>query len=143
MQSLYPTLVTWMADVRAWAAQVGYVSTILGRKRQLPNINSTNNWDRASDERKAVNTIIQGSAADMMKLALISVGKNERFREIGGLLRLQVHDEIIATVPTKHIEEGAQLITHIMENPFELLGTTFPLPLEVDCKIVERWADAK
>lgn len=116
----------------------GFVRTILGRRRPLPDIHSQNRALRALSERLAVNTVIQGSAADLIKLAMIQLDR--RIRESAAPLRilLQVHDELVCEAVRSRAEEMAELVRSVM-------STAMPLrvPLKVDAAIADNWLDAK
>jgi len=115
--------------------QKGYVTTILGRRRYLPEINSKNFGDKAGAERQAFNTRIQGSAADIMKLAMIRA--QDMIPKEAKLL-LTVHDELVTLTPDNKAEETAEAIREAMEG-IKLLD----VPLLADVKIVQRWGQAK
>lgn len=115
--------------------KLNYVSTILGRKRYLPDINSRDHYLRSAAERQAFNTRIQGSAADIIKLAMI------RAHELipqGAKLLLTVHDELVTLTPEDKVEETVAAIREAMEG-IDLLR----VPLVADIKIVDRWGEAK
>jgi DNA polymerase I-like protein with 3'-5' exonuclease and polymerase domains len=114
---------------------VGYVSTLSGRKRFLPEINSKNNGDRASAERQAFNTRIQGSAADIMKMALI---RAHEMIPKGAKILLTVHDELVVITPDSLADQTAEAIREAMEG-IKLLE----VPLIADVKVVQTWGEAK
>jgi DNA polymerase I-like protein with 3'-5' exonuclease and polymerase domains len=115
--------------------QKGYVTTVLGRRRYLPEINSKNFGDKAGAERQAFNTRIQGSAADIMKLAMIRA--QDMIPKEAKLL-LTVHDELVTLTPDNKAEETAEAIREAMEG-IKLLD----VPLLADVKVVQRWGQAK
>ena len=115
--------------------QRGYVTTLLGRRRYLPEINSRNYGDKAGAERQAFNTRIQGSAADIIKLAMIRA--QEMIPKEAKLL-LTVHDELVTLTPDDKAEETAAAIREAMEG-IKLLD----VPLVADIKTVQRWGEAK
>ncbi len=115
--------------------KAGYVSTILGRKRYLPEINSRNPGERAGAERQAFNTRIQGSAADIMKLAMI---RAHRLVPKGASILLTVHDELVTITPDHLVDETKEAIREGMEG-INLLD----IPLIADIAVVQRWGDAK
>lgn len=114
---------------------VPYVTTILGRRRYLPNITSSDSFERASAERQAFNTKIQGSAADIIKLAMVRahslIPKESK-------LILTVHDEIVTLAPDHLVDETVEAIRTAMEGI-----TMLDVPLVADIKVVERWGEAK
>ena len=117
------------------ARNKGYVTTLLKRRRYLPEITSRNNGDRASAERQAFNTRIQGSAADLIKLAMIRA--HERIPKEAKLI-LTVHDELVTLTPDHLVEETRAAIREAMED-IKLL----PIPLIADIKVVQKWGEAK
>ncbi|MCX7655765.1 MAG: DNA polymerase I [Treponemataceae bacterium] len=120
----------------AEAEKTGYVTTLLGRKRFIPTITSRNKTEKAAAERIAINTPIQGSAADIVKLAMIRLHKALNEQGLEAHLLLQVHDELILECPRTRAEEVAQLVKNQMEEAYAL-----KVPLRVDVEIGERWGD--
>ena len=116
------------------AESSGYVSTIFGRRRYIPAINSPNKTEKAAAERVAVNTPIQGSAADIVKAAMIRVDRALIDRRSPGRLLLQVHDELILEVPESGAEAAARLVQEEMESAVKL-----NVPLRVKVTINKRW----
>jgi DNA polymerase-1 len=128
----------------AEAEASGFSTTILGRRRPIQAINSRNKTEKQAAERVAVNTPIQGSAADIVKLAMIRVdaalrergGRDGAGKGAGAHLLLQVHDELIAEAPEAEAKEVAALMKREMEAAIQL-----SLPLRVDVEIARRWGD--
>ncbi|HOJ99939.1 MAG TPA: DNA polymerase I [Termitinemataceae bacterium] len=118
------------------AEKTGYVTTLLGRKRFIPTITSRNKTEKAAAERIAINTPIQGSAADIVKLAMIRLQKALNEQALEARLLLQVHDELILECPRSRAEEVAQLVKSEMEGAYVL-----KVPLRVEVEIGERWGD--
>jgi DNA polymerase-1 len=114
---------------------VPYVTTILGRRRYLPEINSSDNMDRSGAERQAFNTKIQGSAADIIKLAMV---RAHALIPKEAKLILTVHDELVTLTPDALVEETTTAIREAMEG-INLLE----VPLVADVTVVERWGEAK
>jgi len=116
------------------ARERGYVETIMGRKRYLADINSANGSVRAFAERNAINAPIQGSAADIIKVAMINI--NKRFDEKGfhSKMILQVHDELNFDVLKTELEEVKKVVKYEMENAVKLA-----VPLEVEMDAAENW----
>jgi DNA polymerase-1 len=112
--------------------ETGYVSTILGRRRYIPAINSRNKTEKAAAERVAVNTPIQGSAADIVKTAMLKLDK--KLADSPARLLLQVHDELILECPKDLATETARLVQHEMENAVSLT-----IPLRVSVETGKRW----
>jgi DNA polymerase-1 len=120
-----------------FAKERGYVETILGRRRPLPDINSKNPMLSAIAERMAGNTPLQGSAADLIKLAMINIHqKLKKFRMKTQML-LQVHDELVFESPLEELNEATKMIKHEMENAIKL-----DVPLLVDIRSGKNWNDA-
>jgi len=119
------------------AQEKGHVSTILGRKRQIPELNSPNKNIRQLGERLAINTPLQGSAADIIKLSMINIWKRLKKEALKTRMLLQVHDELLFEAPEGEIEKVKALIKEEMENSIEL-----SVPLKVDIRIGKNWAEA-
>ncbi|MDR2184054.1 MAG: DNA polymerase I [Treponema sp.] len=114
--------------------ETGYASTILGRRRYIPAINSRNRTEKAAAERVAVNTPIQGSAADIVKTAMLKLDK--ALTGSPAKMLLQVHDELILETPRSHAEAAAKLVKEVMENAVSLR-----IPLRVSVETGKRWGD--
>lgn len=132
----YPGVKKYIDQVILDAREKGYVTTILNRRRYLPDLFSSNRNIRAFGERAAMNTPIQGSAADIIKLAMIKIEDRLRSRGMETAMILQVHDELIFEVPEDELEEAVQLVRDTMENVMSL-----KVPLEVDVKVGPNWYD--
>lgn len=133
----YPKLKEYMAEQVSKARQIGYVETILGRKRHLKDINSNNFVVRGHAERNAVNAPVQGSAADVVKLAMIKIDKELQAQQLQTKMLLQVHDELIFEAPIDEIEAASKLIKTEMESA---LKTQVPLLVEVG--VGNNWLEA-
>ncbi|MBB6369083.1 DNA polymerase I [Chryseobacterium shigense] len=133
----YPKLKEYMAEQVSKARQIGYVETILGRKRHLKDINSNNFVVRGHAERNAVNAPVQGSAADVVKLAMIKIDKELKEQQLQTKMLLQVHDELIFEAPIEEIEAASKLIKTEMESA---LKTQVPLLVEVG--VGNNWLEA-
>ncbi|HWI55234.1 MAG TPA: DNA polymerase, partial [Desulfobacteria bacterium] len=134
----YPGIKRFMEDIVVKAREQGYVSTVLNRRRYLPDIFSTNFNVRSFGERTAMNTPIQGSAADIIKLAMVRVAAALREEKLRTKMLLQVHDELIFEVPQAELDGVIPLIRDCMENAFSL-----SVPLVVDMKKGPNWYDMK
>ncbi|MHC0037396.1 DNA polymerase I [Pseudoneobacillus sp. C159] len=134
----YPGVKDYMEDIVKIAKQQGYVSTILHRRRYLPEITSRNFNIRSFAERTAMNTPIQGSAADIIKKAMIDMAERLERENLKTRLLLQVHDELIFEAPKDEIETLKQIVPEVMENAVEL-----SVPLKVDYSYGPTWYDAK
>jgi DNA polymerase-1 len=121
----------------------GYVQTICGRYRRLEDIDHKNYFYRSEAERQAVNTRIQGSAADITKAAMLRIEHNDELNMLGVEVLNQVHDEIVMEVPEENAEAALPIIENCMEHPFGDDEEALSIPIPVDAKIVDRWSDAK
>ena len=119
------------------AAEKGYVTTIAGRRRLLPDINSRNANLAQQARRMAINTVVQGSAADVIKKAMLAVDRDEILKELGAVLILQVHDELLMEVDKSGAEQTGQRLAEIMSRVENL-----DVPLAVDWGAGENWARA-
>jgi DNA polymerase I len=133
----YPGIQKFTTECVETAKQKGYVSTLLGRKRRLPDIQSSNVGLRISSEHMAVNTPIQGSAADLIKIAMIRLHGKLKTKKMGTVMLLQVHDELVFEAPKGEVEEAKKLIVHEMENAMKL-----KVPLKVDVGVGKSWLEA-
>ncbi len=133
----YPRLKEYIAEQVKKAQDFGYVETILGRKRHLKDINSSNFVVKAHAERNAVNAPIQGSAADIIKLAMIKIDEELDAQNLRTKMLLQVHDELLFEVPVDEVETAKALIKKEMESAFE---TSVPLLVEVG--VGDNWLEA-
>ena len=138
-----PTATQWLAELKAWAAESGFVTTLLGRKRELPGIKSKVSHIRERNERVAGNTPIQGGAADIVKMALLTCDTDSILQRLGWILRMQIHDELVLTGPKRTGPEALERVVYLMEHPFETLGLNPPIPLHVEAKLCSCWADGK
>lgn len=134
----YPGVKDYMDDIIHFAKQKGYVSTLLQRRRYIPEITHRNFNIRSFAERTAMNTPIQGSAADIIKKAMIDMADALKDYGLKTRLLLQVHDELIFEAPEEEIETLKKLVPDVMENALEL-----KVPLKVDYSYGPTWFDAK
>ncbi|RAS88976.1 DNA polymerase I [Priestia endophytica] len=134
----FPGVQAYMDNIIQDAKEAGYVTTLLHRRRYLPELTSRNFNLRSFAERTAMNTPIQGSAADIIKKAMLEVQKRLKEEELEAKLLLQVHDELIFEAPTSEIEKLQKLVPEVMEHAIEL-----NVPLKVDHAYGETWFDAK
>lgn len=128
----------YMEDIVQQAKQDGYVTTLLHRRRYLPDIKSSNFNLRSFAERTAMNTPIQGTAADIIKLAMIRMQERMREKGLKSRMLLQVHDELIFEVPEDELEIMKQLVPEVMEHALEL-----KVPLKADVNYGRSWYEAK
>ncbi|MBO7223632.1 MAG: DNA polymerase I, partial [Kiritimatiellae bacterium] len=133
----FPKIRAFIDNTVEAARKDGYVKTLLGRKRPLRDINSRNATVRAGAERIAVNTPVQGSAADLIKLAMVAVTNRIKEQGLKSRLLLQVHDELVFDVPRNEVEQMRALIDECMTTVVEL-----PIPLKVDIGVGNNWLEA-
>lgn len=134
----YPNIKNYMEEIVKIAKKDGYVTTILGRKRYIPEINSKNFNIRSFGERIALNTPIQGSAADIIKLAMIKVYERLKEEKVNAKLILQIHDELIIECDEKEKDIVKNILKESMENVYKL-----DLPLKVDVCEGRNWYESK
>ncbi len=134
----YPSVKEYMDDIVVEAKQKGYVTTLMNRRRYLPDITSRNFNVRSFAERTAMNTPIQGSAADIIKKAMIDLDHRIKQEKLQAKLLLQVHDELILEAPEDEIEILKEIVPEMMERTVEI-----SVPLKVDYSYGESWFDAK
>ncbi len=133
----FPKVKQYIADTIDTARRLGYVSTLLGRRRYLADINSRNQSVRGNAERQAINMPIQGTAADMIKLAMISLDHEIIRRELKGKMLLQVHDELVFELPLSEREEMETLVVEKMQSAMPL-----NVPVKVDVGVGKNWLEA-
>lgn len=134
----YGSVKTYMDDQVKFCKEHGYVTTLLHRKRMIPEINNSNFNLRSFGERTAMNTPIQGSAADIIKLAMIKVYHALKAGNYKSKLLLQVHDELLIEASDDELEAIKKLLKENMESAIELI-----VPLKVDMNVGENWYDTK
>ena len=133
----YPELKQYIADQVNFAREHGYVATVLGRRRYLKDINSQNAVVRGAAERNAVNAPIQGSAADIIKLAMIRIHQKIKTENWQSKMLLQVHDELVFDVLKSEKEDFEKMVKTEMENAFDI-----GLPLLVEIGFGDNWLEA-
>lgn len=134
----YPQIREFLDSCVQHARRHGYVKTILGRRRPITEINSRNQAARNAAERFAINTVVQGSAADMIKRAMINIDRRIQREHRPSKMIIQVHDELVFEVPEKHVEAEAAMISEEMSRAIEL-----SVPIKVDVGWGRNWLDAK
>src|SRR5262249_1739455 len=127
----------WREDVLAEARSKGYVETLSGRKRAIPDVNSDDSRLRAFAENAAVNTPVQGSAADIIKRAMIDLERELESSKLAGRMLLQVHDELVLEVPTRELDAAREIVRDCMEHAVDL-----SVPLKVDFGHGRSWLEA-
>jgi DNA polymerase-1 len=126
-----------MISVRSSAAEVGYVETYFGRRLYLPEINSRNGMRRQAAERTAINAPMQGTAADIIKLAMISVDDWLQNSDLRSVMIMQVHDELVLEVPEDELQVVSEGLMQRMES-----AATLKVPLLVDVGVGNNWDEA-
>jgi DNA polymerase-1 len=133
----YPGLKKYMSDQIDFARNNGYVETIMGRRRYLQNINSQNNMLRSGAERNAINAPIQGSAADIIKIAMININSEFKKQSLKSKMLLQVHDELVFDVHNSEKDRIQDIVKTTMESAVKL-----KVPLKIDLEFGKNWLEA-
>ncbi len=133
----FPAIRRYIDDTLAAARRDGFVETLFGRRRYIADINSSNATVRSLAERNAVNAPIQGSAADIIKLAMIGVDRRLREEGLKSRMVLQIHDELLLEVPSGETDQVREILVGEMENVVKL-----SVPLTVECNYGKNWLDA-
>jgi len=134
----FPAVAQFMKDAVTQAEQHGYVSTLFGRRRQIPEIRARNWQTRKLGERLAVNSVIQGTAADIIKVAMVRAHEALAAEGLRTRTILQIHDELLFEGPPEEMERATEIVTREMVGAAEL-----DPPLEVDAGVGPNWLDAK
>jgi DNA polymerase-1 len=134
----FPAVKSYMERTVDEARQRGYTETLFGRRRQIPELSSSNFRIRQAGERQAMNAGIQGLAADIFKVALVRLDRSLEERRMRSHIVLQVHDEIVLEVPDDERDAAKELTVDTMAGAFELR-----VPLAVNVAIGPSWAEAK
>jgi DNA polymerase-1 len=134
----YPGIDRWMTTVLEEAKSSGHVKTILGRRRPIQGVKSTTGRQKNLAERTAINTVIQGSAADLIKMAMINIDRELRLRNLQSRLILQIHDELVLEVPKQELADVRVLVRTLMNNALDL-----QVPVEVDVAAGANWLDVE
>jgi DNA polymerase-1 len=132
----YPGVKQYLEATRKQAREQGYVETVLHRRRSIPEVNSANRQIREAAERMAINMPVQGTSADIIKVAMINLQREMDNRRLRSQMALQVHDELIFEVPEEELETMRQIVPQIMSSALEL-----SVPLKVDVKIGRNWGE--
>jgi DNA polymerase-1 len=133
----YPGIKSYMTDTMNFARENGYVTTLMGRRRYLRDINSANATVRGFAERNAINAPIQGSAADMIKIAMINIHREFCAQKLDARMTMQVHDELVFDVPHDEVETVKPIILQNMKNAIK---TTVPIMVEIGTGL--NWLEA-
>lgn len=132
----YPGVRKYMETTKEQARKLGYVQTIMGRRRFIPEINSANRMIRAAAERMAINAPVQGTSADIIKVAMLNIFREMKKRELKSKMLLQIHDELLFEVPEGEIEEMRLLAKQLMTDAIKL-----SVPLEINIKLGRNWGE--
>lgn len=133
----FPAISSYIEDTLAAARETGYVETIFGRRRYLPDINSKNGTVRSLAERNAINAPIQGTSADIIKLAMINVNARLKKEGMQSRMVLQIHDELVFDAVQEEVEQLSTIVKEEMENV-----TSLSVPLTVECNHGNNWLEA-
>jgi len=133
----HPGVRDYIKNILAVAKEKGYVKTLFGRKRPVPELNSHNKNIQQQGERLAVNSPIQGTAADIIKIAMIHISENLRNQKLNARMILQVHDELLFEVPEPELKTVLEIVRNNMENVVML-----SVPIKVDIGYGKNWAEA-
>ena len=133
----FPAISSYIEDTLTAARETGYVETLFGRRRYLPDINSKNGTVRALAERNAINAPIQGTSADIIKLAMINVDKRLKKEGLQSRMVLQIHDELVFDAVKEEVDKLCTIVKEEMENV-----TTLSVPLTVECNYGSNWLEA-
>ncbi|RLE07601.1 DNA polymerase I, partial [Candidatus Aerophobetes bacterium] len=134
----YPKVKEYIEKTLREARERQYVTTLLGRKRYIPGILSSKRREREFAERTAINTPVQGGAADLIKLAMVNIAKRFKEEKLGAYIILQIHDELLFEVPEGEMIKTRKIVKEEMENAMKL-----SVPLVVDTKVGKNWAEMR
>jgi len=137
----FPGIKDYMEATKAFAREHGYVETIFGRRAHYPDIRASNPQVRAFNERAAINAPIQGSAADVIRRAMIRMEHALADEKLAARMLLQVHDELIFEVPENEVEKTIPVVRHVMENA-AMPAVALSVPLQVDARAAHNWDEA-
>jgi DNA polymerase-1 len=132
----YPGVRKYLEETKQHARSKGFVQTLLGRQRPIPEINSANRFLREAAERMAINMPVQGTSADIIKKAMVDIYRVMVDRKLKSKMLLQVHDELVFEVPEAELEEMRFLVPQLMAN-----AITLAIPLKVDVKVGKNWGE--
>lgn len=131
----FPGVRGYLDSIRQQAAEQGYVETLLGRRRYFPNLKQGAPHNiRQREEREAINAPIQGTAADIIKIAMLRLPGALKQAGLAARMLLQVHDELIFEVPEEALKDTAELVQEVMENAF-----TLAIPISTEAKVGKSW----
>jgi DNA polymerase-1 len=134
----FPKIDEFLAQCVSQAKRQGYVETIFGRRRRVPDIESSNQQTRSLAERLAINSVVQGSAADLIKQAMVNIARRIDAESRPSRMLLQIHDELVFEVPEQAVQTEREMIVHEMTSAIALI-----VPLKVDVGVGPNWMEAK
>jgi DNA polymerase-1 len=134
----YPGVKEYLEATKEQARKLGYVQTVLGRRRFLPEINSSNRMVREAAERMAINAPVQGSSADIIKIAMINLHREMQKRNLNSKMLLQIHDELLFEVPEEEVAEMKSLVVELMSGAVELR-----VSVKIDIKLGKNWGEMR
>jgi DNA polymerase-1 len=132
----YPDVRKFLDRTKTEARKLGYVKTLLGRKRFLSDVNSENRIVRESAERMAINAPVQGTSADIIKVAMLEIYKWMHQETMTSKMLLQIHDELLFEVPEKELESMMRTVTTLMSKAIQL-----SVPLKITVKVGRNWGE--
>jgi len=132
----YPKVKEYIEATKEQARKLGYVQTVMGRRRSIPEINSSNRQVREAAERMAINAPVQGTSADIIKVAMINLHREMERRNLKSKMLLQIHDELLFEVPEEEVEEMKSLANELMSQAIKLC-----VPLKIDTKLGKNWGE--
>jgi len=132
----YPKVREYIENTKTQAREKGYVQTVMGRRRYIPEIKSPNGQVRQSAERMAINMPVQGTSADIIKIAMVNLHREMEKHNLRSKMTLQVHDELLFEVPPEETDRMKELVSEIMPQALKL-----SVPLKIDIKVGKNWAE--
>jgi DNA polymerase-1 len=132
----YPKVREYIENTKNQARELGYVQTVMGRRRYIPEIKSPNRQVREAAERMAINMPVQGTSADIIKIAMVNLHREMEKQNLRSRMTLQVHDELLFEVPPEETEQIEELVSSIMPQALKL-----SVPLKIDIKMGKNWAE--
>ena len=132
----YPGIRDYIDSTKSKVRTTGYVETLIGRRRYIPEISSNSFQVRSAGERMAINMPVQGTAADIIKIAMVRIQERMDANKLDALMIIQVHDELIFEAPSEEMEELEAIVLEVMPSAMELT-----VPLDVDLKTGLNWGD--
>ncbi|MCX6006662.1 MAG: DNA polymerase, partial [Chloroflexi bacterium] len=132
----YPGVKNYIENTKRQAAALGYVQTVLGRRRYIPEINSTNRQAREAAERMAINMPVQGTSADIIKIAMVNLHRSMQERNMKAMMTMQVHDELVFELPPEELDTLKTMVRDIMPGAMKLA-----VPLKIDIKVGKNWGE--